>query len=377
MDESFLSSYEFCVKLANTIGLFQNREKSLRYIIVGNLLWICSIGVIYLKIIYNATKVETIGELVEWTIVFIPVSLFFVKLANLLCQLNPLGELHIELQELYELSYDERFKNRNNVKKETAKMMKIMKAYAGNSFFLAILNLIYIVYLKKFAFSIFDVVYEENLIMFVFASVQLMFSIVYGNLLITVLNMTPLILLSYVVGLSNELAERLKYLFLSDEFDYDELVQCIKIHRKIKKFFMKIKQNFGTVWLIQILLSNVVICFNAFAIISSTNSTDSLKIVSFGALFFVETFQPCLMGEELIAASTNLMDAIGHSHWPDNKMNPKTKKMILIFMENLKVPMKISFYNLIHVNLLTFRGIVDSAYSLYAVLSHFAAIAKK
>lgn len=376
MDETLFKPYQFFVKLASAIGLSKRSEKSLRNVILSNLCWMCSVGLNYLGVICNIIKINSISYLVDWMIMFLHLSLYFIKFANLAWQSYPLTEMHAELKELCDFTFDERFKNRHHIKKETKMMMKIVKQYLANSSVILLVTLISIICFKKLTFNIFSVEHEKNAIAFWIVSLQLVVASFYGNLAITVFNMTPLMLLSYAVGIINELSERLQFICLSDEFDYDEIVKCVQIHQKIKAFVLKIQKHFGMVWLFQILLSNVVICFAAFATTSANNSMESIKGLNLAALIFLEILLPCVMGDKLVSSSVQLMDAIGHSYWPDKKMNPKTKKVMLIFMENLKHPVKISFFNVIHVNLLTFRGIIDSAYSLYAVLAHFATIVK-
>jgi 7tm Odorant receptor len=77
-------------------------------------------------------------------------------------------------------------------------------------------------------------------------------------------------------------------------------------------------------------------------------------------------FLPCYFGNELSHASSKLSTALFHSDWiiEDNKF----KKSMLIFMENSKKDLKISAFNIFHLNLMTFGTIGNTAYSLFAVL---------
>lgn len=370
MDESFLKHLDYCFYIAKIIGLYQNGEPKRRYVLMGNLAWITSAGIITGCILQHLIQSKSLKDAVDELIFLLPALLFLIKLFNLFCRCKSLEKLRIDLQELRELASDPRFKKKKIVEKRLERMMKHIKFYLCNAYTMTIIIAVAIAIPKKLLYNAFNVNYEDNPIGFVFASLQIFWTSFYGNLALIVMNMTPLILLSYAIGFLNELAQRLHYICLNDEFEHDEIVQCVKIHQKIKWFVDEIKNIFGIAWLSQLLLSSAVIGFCVFTMTSSTDKIDFMESLGLATLMTFEIFLPCHVGEELIVASSvNLMDAIGHSHWPERKLNLKTRKAMLIFMESLKQPIEITFFNLIEMNLQTFVGIIDSAYSLYCIVS--------
>jgi odorant receptor len=80
----------------------------------------------------------------------------------------------------------------------------------------------------------------------------------------------------------------------------------------------------------------------------------------------LEVFLPCYFGNELSVASLKLSAAFFHSSWIDKSLSYKNSMLVL--MENMKQDIRISTFGLFHVNLETFTGILNSAYSLFAVL---------
>jgi odorant receptor len=80
----------------------------------------------------------------------------------------------------------------------------------------------------------------------------------------------------------------------------------------------------------------------------------------------LEIFLPCYFGNELSIASGKLSQALFHSEWIENNKN--LGSTMKIFMENMKKETKISAFGIFHVNLTTFNSILNSAYSLFAVL---------
>jgi odorant receptor len=80
----------------------------------------------------------------------------------------------------------------------------------------------------------------------------------------------------------------------------------------------------------------------------------------------LQIFLPCYFGSELSFASGKLSTALFGSEWIE--CDKEIKSMMKIFMENAKKEIKISAFNVFHVNLATFTTIGNSAYSYYTVL---------
>jgi odorant receptor len=79
-----------------------------------------------------------------------------------------------------------------------------------------------------------------------------------------------------------------------------------------------------------------------------------------------EIFLPCYFGNEISLASSKLSTDLFGSEWIES--DKEIKSTMKIFMENAKKEVKISAFNVFHVNLATFTTIGNSAYSFYSVL---------
>jgi 7tm Odorant receptor len=96
------------------------------------------------------------------------------------------------------------------------------------------------------------------------------------------------------------------------------------------------------------------------------DESDIGRLVSF---IFPPTFQillVCYFANNLTLASEQLSQSLFHSNWI--KESKKFKAAMKLFMENSKKPLKISAFGMFHINLENFLRIINSAYSLYAVL---------
>ena len=80
----------------------------------------------------------------------------------------------------------------------------------------------------------------------------------------------------------------------------------------------------------------------------------------------IQTFIPCYYGSKILAASDKLSASLFHSEWMYENKNFKTSMMV--FLEKVKKPIKISVFGFYDVNLATFTSICQKTFSLYAVL---------
>jgi 7tm Odorant receptor len=74
----------------------------------------------------------------------------------------------------------------------------------------------------------------------------------------------------------------------------------------------------------------------------------------------------CYFANNLTLASERLSASLFHSNWTNE--SKKFKTAMKLFMENSKKPLKIAAFGVFHVNLDIFLRIMNSVYSLYAVL---------
>lgn len=189
-----------------------------------------------------------------------------------------------------------------------------------------------------------------------------------GSTMTVLLDGLPVLFISYAIGLIDELCKRLESIGLSEEFSEEELKSCITIHQKIKDFVAEINGTFGIVFFIQGSGTSVNLCTSVF-----TASIVKSKVAQAQALVLcvplvIQIFAPCYFGQRLKDSSSNISCALFDSNW--HNLDKKSRKLVIIFMENLKKPLTIDFYGLIEANLETFTNIMNSAYSLLAILQN-------
>lgn len=120
---------------------------------------------------------------------------------------------------------------------------------------------------------------------------------------------------------------------------------------------------------VQLILSQIMICSLALELVNSPSLDQILLSASVTVLMIIDIFLPCFFYSELEKSSDELHIAIYQSNWINCEL--KSKKLMIIFMEMLKVPMQCSCYLIFNINLESFTEIINAAYSFYCVLANF------
>lgn len=118
----------------------------------------------------------------------------------------------------------------------------------------------------------------------------------------------------------------------------------------------------------------MVFSFNSFASSKFPNRLMFIRVITASVQLTLDIFLLCYFGHELFLVSSKLLNAIFYSNWIEDEID---KKSMFIFMENLKRDMEISAFKIFHINLDTFTTIVNSTYSLLAVLQNLNSQLKK
>lgn len=96
------------------------------------------------------------------------------------------------------------------------------------------------------------------------ASIFMMLNAPILSTLDVALDIIPVIFLTFAIGLTNELADRLSNISTAKGSQEMQLKKCVKIHVKIIKYVSEIENNFSSVILIQGVLSSAILCTTAF-----------------------------------------------------------------------------------------------------------------
>lgn len=225
----------------------------------------------------------------------------------------------------------------------------------------------------------------------------------------------PLFFIFYLVGLTEELSDKLKGIIeeyssakkddkiestsnqpavtdqvntrAENEVHLKELLQCIEIQLKIKSLVVDFGDIYSKSFWVQGFFSSWILCTTVFWVIfclfvlfmfcfdlfmfSSFKAIENnvMIIVAYMPILTLQILVPCYAGTLLTLANEKLPVSLFHSNWAGE--SKEFKMAMLIFMENAKKAVKISAFGIFDLSLENFVRIINWAYSLYAILVNF------
>lgn len=366
MDAKLLKPLKFCFELIKFVGLLQDGKENWKYRIYGILSFNLTITLFIGAEIASLINADNLEMAAENLCILAPAIIFYMKLANFLTHLRSKSfeEMKRKIEEIIEVSSDERFASRKRIKSKLHVLMVIFKVFYANCVFISIGIIITIVFLKINPYNVFKAEYDESPLLFYLAGFHMIITAITSNLTFTCLNLLPVVYLSYAIGFIDELCDRLK--LLGSNTEQEELQKCFKIHQLIQGFVNDIKTNFGVVLFFQNIISRLIISLLIFQSSTANGLHESFQALMLCMLMTLEIFLPCYFGHQL-TSSEQLSDSIFHSEW--TSMTKDNRISIFTFMENLKSPIKISMFGLFYADLISFTETIKESYSLAVFLN--------
>lgn len=361
---SFENPLDVCFKIVEILGACHVKDSaSPRKVYIGRLIFAMTLGMACLA---EGVACISISEALNHFPAFMIIGLLLVRSIHIYYNVDDIKSIKKALDALIEVSSDERFKARLHIEKRIEFIVKVLKLFVYITFLATSILACIVIFEGKipYNFTIMDT--DNSTIAFIVASLHMVATSSIGNMVLIGLNLMPVVLISYAIGILDELADRIKLIGKSDDFGQTELVKCIQIHENIIRFVSMIEKQFGMIFFFQSQTSLLVIGFFIFNLSASVDFLELSKAFVLSMMTIYEIFIPCFFGSQLHEASSKLIDEVYCSNWL--ALDTKTKKILVTFMENLKYPMEITYHGLFYVNLISFREIIDSAYSLFAVL---------
>lgn len=372
MDVKLLNPVSMCLKVMQFVGLYQSEDavedpQSRRRKIYGRIFFYSTWTILAIAFIMRTLETETFPDMVHSLTYQYVMVYIFIKTSLFIHHQEQFHELNKQLNEICELTNDdERFKKHEQLHGRLRITLLIMKVFGLFTFMIWSLEVILTMHLGRFPINVFKV--DDNNCLASFAAIVYLFVLAaYYGFIFNTQNMLPISYLTWAIGFMDELTERVKHIGVSKEFDFDELVHCIKIHQKIKTFVDDINSCYELTYSVQFILSQIMICSLVLDLVNSVSLDQILVSTVFAGLMIIDIFLPCFFYSELEKSSDDLHLAIYQSHWLNCEL--KSKKLMITFMEMLKIPMQYSCYLIFNINLESFAEIMNAAYSFYCVLA--------
>jgi hypothetical protein len=279
MNANILKPINFCFRVFKTFGLWQDGNQTWRYFILGNFFNFVYINNhIIWQLVYavNAKNlidfIDVLSLIVTNTSATFKIVQFITKIKNILATFE-------SLKQLLKLTNHEKVSTQVNF---AAKIYKILGFTGLSACFSGLFVAFFDHELPYKIWIPFNV--ADNFIGFWISSIYLLMNSILFCIIAIALDALPVIFISFAVGFVDELCEKLKEIEKSVEIREEEiqpessktvsktkeknskhnLVKCIKIHIKVRKFVDEISRNFSAVIIFQGILSAIMLCTTAF-----------------------------------------------------------------------------------------------------------------
>jgi hypothetical protein len=393
---------ETMFSLFKFVGMWQDGNQSWTYFILGYLVHFSFIELCLLGELICAYHDESLVDLIETLGLTFTYIAEMLKCWNFFLKLKIIQKAFETLQELVEFSADERWKNRQHLKSKTSFGFKVYKIFWASAWTTCFASAIVPFTTHTLPYKVwfpFDT--QTSFVGFWGASIYLAVSSFVVSAIDISLDTLPVFFMVFAIGLTNELSERLAAIgkIRKKEDTAEEFKKCIEIHWKIKKLVEEVQQIFSSVILVQGFFSSLILCMGTFSMSTVsfirfralhlhrkclnlvirpqislifelrpqvTDVSVFFRITTLMIPMILEIFLPCYFGNELSIASSKLSTALFHSDWTN--CDKKLRQSMKIFIENTKKEMKVSAFGVFEVNLASFSRILNSAYSLFAIL---------
>ncbi|XP_050665418.1 odorant receptor 67c-like [Leptidea sinapis] len=173
---------------------------------------------------------------------------------------------------------------------------------------------------------------------------------------------------SHIVLILEVLQKRLQLLgcaVKSDTENYQDIVDCVKLHQKLIRYCNDLEDAFSFVNLINIFLSSVNICCVVFVIVL----LEPLMAMSNKLFFAASVIQIgviCWYGENIIHANANVAQAAYDSKWYN--LNPKCRRSLAFLIQRSQKPIAFTAMKFTNISLVTYSAILTRSYSYFALL---------
>ncbi|XP_051172620.1 uncharacterized protein LOC127288946 [Leptopilina boulardi] len=143
----------------------------------------------------------------------------------------------------------------------------------------------------------------------------------------------------------------------------------VKKHKKLIVMSQKIESIFTYVCFTQFLTSTLLLCLTGFLMISSVDSLDVFLIVKYVLYILfslLQAFAICFSGEILLSQSLNIPQCVCNSSWYET--TPENVKLLLMVIMRTQKPMTLTIGKFAELSIISFIGILQTAFSYLSVL---------
>lgn len=267
MDTELFKPFKVAHKILKITGLWLDGNQTQFYSICGHFYRFIFTEYVLIAMLLSYEGEEIMEETVKIYFFGSLIFILYLKSWNFLLKIKNIQKCFRSLLKLLEFSADDRFKSRSHVKQKVRigygiYRIFIITAVANLTIGFIKMSLTHELLFK--AWFPFDINANEA----VFCMTAMFISLLTISIVAVgiTLNMLPVIFLTFAIGLTNELAERLSK--IGEDQDKlaaeRQLIKCIKIHQKLKSYVEEVNGNFSMTIFVQGIVTSSVLCLNAY-----------------------------------------------------------------------------------------------------------------
>lgn len=360
-------------------GVLQNSESNKKYRIYG---WICHRVFIELFMILQLgffVENQKLNDFAAMMSLFPSFVTLIAKIQNLMYKMDQFQELIIDIDEIVR----KEFKNGIEMEKTTGRAYLVFKIFVSFGLLTSTAAAMNPILHHIWAFPMwlpFGLHKTNEIAFWIISLYQCLDSYICGTVNET-LDMLPVFFMSYVDGMIRELAMRFGNIRKRKTLNSDgtinteplkdntkELVECIKLHKKVIEINEKVRKIFSSIIMIQAVMSAIVLCTTIHTmthVAFNGNVALFCELLVYMLVMILQIFLPCYYGNEIKLSSNKLAEEFFHTDWYFE--DKRHKKIATIFMECTKKPTTLRAFHEFDIDLRIFTLTCNAAYTLFAV----------
>ncbi|XP_066588525.1 odorant receptor 13a-like [Prorops nasuta] len=155
--------------------------------------------------------------------------------------------------------------------------------------------------------------------------------------------------------------------------DFQQAIRIIvRKHEHLNRCVKKVEGTFNFCFLVQAVLSTLLICFQAFIAFEAMALSDSFPVndiiflIVYISVILLVIYFFCYMGEALITSSSELSNGVFESNW--YLLSPRNLKMLTFIIFRSSIPLRLTAGKFNVLSIQTFASIIKAAAGYFSVM---------
>ena len=256
MDAELGKSFKICFFFLKLTGFWMDGKQSWKYTIYGFLTIFVFLILYTVSLTAYFFNTEDFDEKIESVVLILIHFIAISKAFNVIFNLKAMIKMYESLEDLLKISANPLKLRRHCIIKSVKLAYNVMKTIWSAIILTWLIAVFFAIFHNKMTYNgWFPFSTEVGTLGFKIAAAYMTTDCIVAGSLSVVLSVLPINFMSFIIGIIDELSER-----LAEVKDKEELIKCIKIHQRTMQFTKEIEEFFKQPIFTQVLLSSVIMC---------------------------------------------------------------------------------------------------------------------